>query len=114
MMEMSAELTAAVLENILRHGKFNIPTKNAMENAVRILRGKAWTMIEDGLPEDCVHVLVYFERNAWIDGKIIRRRDIENGWHVDGKWHVDGCSGVVGIAWMPLPDAPGEMGYIDS
>lgn len=38
MMEMSAELTAAVLENILRHGKFNIPTKNAMENAVRILK----------------------------------------------------------------------------
>lgn len=38
MMEMSAELTAEVLENILRHGKFNIPTRNAMENAVRILR----------------------------------------------------------------------------
>ena len=38
MMEMSAELTAAVLENILRHGKFNIPTRNAMENAVRIMK----------------------------------------------------------------------------
>ena len=36
-MEMSREMTAQVLENILKHGRFNIPTRNAIENAVRHL-----------------------------------------------------------------------------
>lgn len=39
MMEMDAECTVSVMENLLAHGKFNIPTRNAMENAVRLLRG---------------------------------------------------------------------------
>ena len=34
MMEMSPELTASVLENALKHGKFNIPLRNAIENAI--------------------------------------------------------------------------------
>ena len=34
MMEMSQELTASVLQNALKHGKFNIPLRNAIENAV--------------------------------------------------------------------------------
>ena len=38
MMEMSAEATVAVLENLLKHGKYNIVTRNAMENAVRLLK----------------------------------------------------------------------------
>lgn len=38
MMEMSPELTASVLENCLKHGKFNIPLRNAIENAVRLLK----------------------------------------------------------------------------
>ena len=38
MMEMSAEATVAVMENILKHSKLNIPTRNAMENAVRLLK----------------------------------------------------------------------------
>ena len=33
-MEMSQELTADVLANALKHGKFNIPLRNAIENAV--------------------------------------------------------------------------------
>lgn len=34
MMEMTQELTASVLENALKHGKFNVPLRNAIENAV--------------------------------------------------------------------------------
>ena len=34
MMEMTQELTASVLENALKHGKFNVPLKNAIENAI--------------------------------------------------------------------------------
>jgi hypothetical protein len=34
MMAMTQELTAAVLENALKHGKFNIPLRNAIENAI--------------------------------------------------------------------------------
>lgn len=34
---MNHELTASVLANLLKHGKFNLPTRNAMENAVRLL-----------------------------------------------------------------------------
>lgn len=37
MMEMNHELTASVLANALKHGKFNIPLRNAIENAVRLL-----------------------------------------------------------------------------
>ena len=39
MIEMSAECTIAIMENILEHDKkINIPTRNAMENAVRLLK----------------------------------------------------------------------------
>lgn len=38
MMEMSAECTIKVLENLLKYSKYNIPTRNAMENAVRLLK----------------------------------------------------------------------------
>lgn len=35
---MSAEVTWKVMENLLKHGKYNIVTRNAMENAVRLLK----------------------------------------------------------------------------
>ena len=38
MMEMSAEATIAIMENLLKYGKYNIVTRNAMENAVRLLK----------------------------------------------------------------------------
>ena len=40
MMEMSAEATWKVMENLLKHGKYNIVTRNAMENAVRLLKDR--------------------------------------------------------------------------
>ena len=38
MIEMSAEATISVMENLLKYGKYNIVTRNAMENAVRLLK----------------------------------------------------------------------------
>lgn len=38
MMEMTAEATAQILDNLLQHGKFNVMTTNAIENAVRLLK----------------------------------------------------------------------------
>lgn len=74
-----------------------------------------WYMISDKLPPVCENVLVYFERDAWIDhvDHPIRKRCIEVGWRASsGYWNVDGCSEVVAIAWMPLPEAPGPLGYL--
>lgn len=44
MMEMSQELTASVLENALKHGKFNLPLRNAIENAVVHLKPVPYEM----------------------------------------------------------------------
>lgn len=57
-MEMSAEVTISVLENLIKHGRHNIPTKNAMENAVRLLKDKngKWVSISEygyGKGEQC-------------------------------------------------------------
>lgn len=41
MMEMNAETTWKVMENLLKYGKYNIVTRNAMENAVRLLKQDA-------------------------------------------------------------------------
>lgn len=37
-MEMTAEATANILDNLLQHWKFNVMTTNAIENAVRLLK----------------------------------------------------------------------------
>lgn len=58
-MEMNAKLTADVMENILKHGKFNIPTRNAMENAVRLLKEQPeWIPCKDRNPEQYQLVIV--------------------------------------------------------
>lgn len=86
MMEMSAELTAAVLENILRHGKFNIPTRNAMENAVRILREDACLLKEQDTKT----------------GKWIEQEDYNLDTYYD-------CS-VCGESWSTVEGTPWENG----
>ena len=37
MMEMDAKTTVAVIDNLLKHGRNNIVTRNALENAKRLL-----------------------------------------------------------------------------
>lgn len=63
-----------------------------------------WIPVETALPEDGERVLVYAERNAYGDNGKYRKKVIDIGWQVNGYWHIDGCNGVVGIAWMPLPE----------
>ena len=63
-----------------------------------------WIPVETALPEWGVNVLVYAERNAYGDKGQFKRKVIDIGWQCGGDWHIDGCNGVVGIAWMPLPE----------
>ena len=40
-MNMDRQTTVSVIENLLKHGRFNTVTRNAMENAVRLLNEQA-------------------------------------------------------------------------
>lgn len=53
MMEMNAEATWKVMENLLKHSKYNIVTRNAMENAVRLLKEQEAKWVEDKQGEIC-------------------------------------------------------------
>ena len=74
------------------------------EMGVKALEQTRWIPVRERLPEDGEYVLLYYERDAWIDNDCIRKKDIDKGWQIEGRWHVYGASGVVGIAWMPLPE----------
>jgi hypothetical protein len=71
-----------------------------------------WHDAELDPPPECLageRVLVYIERNAWPDGcdEPVRKREVDIGWHVDGRWHVDGVGkGLRVLFWMPLPKPP--------
>lgn len=72
-----------------------------------------WVMVDDRLPEKGERVLVYTEYETY-GNRVRLKRGITVGECDDGKWR---CSNFIGnrvIAWMPLPDAPGKLGYIDS
>ena len=118
-MEMNAELTANVLENLLKHGRYNIPTRNAMENAARLLKTRHWISVKDQLPEkyERVIVLVYGHDVIYrLDGETqedaikrvsnMKRTGLayicEEGW-ID----ADGYPMIVKPSfWMRLPEAP--------
>ena len=81
-------------------------TIDACKGAIELLEQTRWIPVETALPKEGVSVLVYAERNAYGDNGKYRKKVIDIGWQVDGHWHIDGCNGVVGIAWMQLPEKP--------
>ena len=81
-------------------------TIDACKGAIELLEQTRWIPVETALPKEGVSVLVYAERNAYGDNGKYRKKVIDIGWQVDGHWYIDGCNGVVGIAWMQLPEKP--------
>lgn len=84
---------------------WSIQQKQATDMAIEALKHKQeWIPCSSKLPEECERVLMFYERNAYNDEGCYRKVTQDVGWQVNGNWFVDGCSGVVGIAWMPLPE----------
>lgn len=82
--------------------------KREIERMVRA-GSPRWIPVTERLPEKYTDVLIYYERNAWPDGADypVRKREIGIGFcGGPDRWHVDHCSGVDGLAWMPLPEPP--------
>ena len=58
MIEMTVEATAQILENLIAHGAFNAMTRNAIENAVRLLKKPGTIRCKD-----CKHFQSDFDDN---------------------------------------------------
>lgn len=67
-----------------------------------------WISVEERLPEDCKHVLVFMRRN-FIVGWSIDYWHIDTDWLDDGNWSKHPAGGYYNIThWMPLPEPPKE------
>jgi hypothetical protein len=62
-----------------------------------------WIPCSERMPKDGEDVMIYYERDAFNDEGVFRKKEIGVGWHIKRLWHVDGCSRVEGIARTPLP-----------
>jgi hypothetical protein len=119
-MEMDARLTADVLENLLKHSKFNIVIRNAIENAVRHLKEKPeWISCDDELPPDGVTVItlifgtdVIIPQNCETLEDAIRRtskykRTSAGFYGEDGWYSLDGYQEIIAPSyWMAIPKPP--------
>ena len=65
-------------------------------------RGGEWISVDERLPEQCVPVLVYKNRNSEAYG------NMETAYFEKGRWR--GSCGEFITHWMPLPKAPQMKG----
>lgn len=120
MMIMDKNVTVSVMENLLKHGKMNIPTRNAMENAVRLLKAAPeWVNCDERKPElhkvvICLifgHDVIIRQEGESLEDAIWRTMNISRtrgGWRgSDGWYDMDGYPMVIQPSyWMEIPDAP--------
>ena len=67
-----------------------------------------WISVEERLPEDCKHVLVFMRRNV-VPGWSVDYWHIDTDWLDDGNWSKNPTGGYFNIThWMPLPEPPKE------
>ena len=67
-----------------------------------------WIPVEERLPEDCKHVLVFLRRN-FVVGWSVDYWHIDTDWLDDGKWSKNPPGGYFRVThWMPLPEPPKE------
>lgn len=67
-----------------------------------------WISVEERLPEDCRHVLVFMRRN-FVAGWSTDYWHIDTDWLDDGNWSKHPAGGYYNIThWMPLPEPPKE------
>ena len=65
-------------------------------------KGGEWISVDERLPEQCVPVLVYKNRNSEAYG------NMETAYFEKGRWR--GSCGEFITYWMPLPEAPKMKG----
>lgn len=119
-MIMNREATVSVLDNLLKHGKYNRVTVNAMENAVRLLKAAPeWVNCDERLPEEgemviCLifgHDVIVQKPGESLEDAIRRTMNVSytrGGWvGSDGWYDMDGYPMVISPSyWMEFPDPP--------
>ena len=119
-MDMNKRTTVSVLENLLKHGKQNIPTRNAMENAVRLLKAAPeWVSCDECQPEFhetvfCLifgHDVIVQKEGETLEDAIRRTMNVSytrvGFMGSDGWYDTDGYPMMIRPSyWMKIPDAP--------
>lgn len=69
-----------------------------------------WNLVCEVMPERGVRVLLYGEYETYYGSEIRVKRGITTGKYdeYEEKWRCDAFIGFRVIAWMPLPNPPGE------
>lgn len=108
----------ALLKDIEENVVFSVQTPNAeVVGANKVIRRiqaapvadtmPKWTKVEDGLPENGVNVLCWYEYFRYGSyNRMFRTYGI--GYQYNGNWAGDAASGHKArvLAWMPFPDPP--------
>lgn len=101
---IAKQLKQLNFENCGSTDKAEFETEFEMVLTLAEMANNQWIPCSERLPKDGEDVIIYYERDAFNDEGVFRKKEIGVGWQVKRLWHVDGCLGVEGIAWMPLPE----------